>query len=565
MIGRSLLRRSLFSSASQLAVRRFYSSEPVRAVTKATNTNGRLFAGALAGSLAGAALVTLGYSDKDDDTSSTTRLDEILPPKYCRDPKVFDDAVIKLKHIVGNNEDSFTVAKTDLDAHSDTYFNSHHATAEQRPRIVLFPHNTEEVSEIMKVCHEYDIPVIPFSGGTSLEGHFLPTRVGCTVMIDLSKFMNKIIKLNKEDLDVEVQAGVPWEDLNEFLNDQQLMFGCDPGPGAQIGGCIANSCSGTNAYRYGTMKENVVNITAVLADGTVIKTRKRPRKSSAGYNLNGLLIGSEGTIAVVTEATIKCHVMPKKQTIAVVSFPTVGDAAACTSRIIQEGIQLDAMELLDDNMMKIINKSGATYKTDWVEAPTLFFKIGGRNDNIIKELVGEVNRIAEAHKCHKFEFAKTDDEKLELWEARKVALWSVINAGKEANKDANVWTTDVAVPLSKFSQVIENTKEEMQKSGLISAIVGHAGDGNFHAFIVYTEKERSIADTLVRNMVKRAIDAEGTCTGEHGVGIGKREFLLEELGQAPVDFMRQLKLAADPKRILNPDKIFKIDPNDHEH
>lgn len=355
--------------------------------------------------------------------------------------------------------------------------------------------------------------------------------------------MNKIKKLNKTDLDVEVQAGVPWEDLNDYLNEQGLLFGCDPGPGAQIGGCIANSCSGTNAYRYGTMKENVVNITAVLADGTIIKTKRRPRKSSAGYNLNGLLIGSEGTLAVVTEATIKCHVRPVKETVAVGSFPSVGAAAACTSKIIQEGIQLNAMELLDDNMMRIVNKSGATYKTDWVEAPTLFFKVGGRNDNIIKEVIGEVNRIAEEHGCHKFQFAKDDDEKLELWEARKVALWSVINDGKERDPKVNVWTTDVAVPLSQFSQVIDATKNDIEQSGLHSAIVGHAGDGNFHTFLLYNNEERATAGKLVDNMVKRAIDAEGTCTGEHGVGVGKRQYLLEELGDAPVDFMRRIKLA----------------------
>lgn len=502
----------------------------------------------------------------DDDTSaSTTRLDELAPPSYCQDPKKFEDAIIKLKHILDDNPDNFSVSKSELDAHSDTYFNSHHARPDQRPQIILFPRTTSDVSEILKVCHEYEVPVIPFSGGTSLEGHFLPTRIGCTVVLDMSKYMNKILKLNKQDLDVEVQAGVPWEDLNDYLNSEGVLFGCDPGPGAQIGGCIANSCSGTNAYRYGTMKENIVNITVVLADGTVVKTKRRPRKSSAGYNLNGLFVGSEGTLGVVTQATVKCHVMPKIETVAVVSFPTVGDAASCSSHIIQEGIQLNAMELLDDNMMKVINQSGATSKTDWVESPTLFFKIGGRSQNNIKELVDEVSKIAQKYNCKKFEFASSDDEKLELWEARKVALWSTINAGKAKDSNSNVWTTDVAVPLSQFAPVIEATKQEMNASGLITTLVGHAGDGNFHAFIVYNDDQRDIAEKIVDNMVHRAIEAEGTCTGEHGVGIGKRKFLLHELGAETVDLMRQLKLALDPKRILNPDKIFKIDPNEHEH
>ncbi|SCU85650.1 LADA_0D08790g1_1 [Lachancea dasiensis] len=518
----------------------------------------------LIGSAVGTVVALTEWSIKNDQFSSTTPLSELESPQYCRDGKKFEEAVARLKEVLKNDAECYSVSKSDLEAHSDTYFNTHKATQEQRPQIILFPRSTHDVSEIMKICHEYAIPVIPFSGGTSLEGHFLPTRVGCTVVVDISKFMNQIVQLNSLDLDVQVQAGVAWEDLNEYLAEHGLLFGCDPGPGAQIGGCIANSCSGTNAYRYGTMKENVVNITAVLADGTIVKTKRRPRKSSAGYNLNGLLVGSEGTLAIVTEATVKCHVRPVKETVVVGSFPDVGAAAACTSKIIQEGIQLNAMELLDDNMMEIINRGGATSRTDWLEQPTLFFKIGGRNDAIIQEVIGEVSRIAEDHGCRKFEYAKDEDEKLELWEARKVALWSAINEGRAKDSSVNLWTTDVAVPLSQFSKVIEATKEEMSGSGLANAIVGHAGDGNFHAFILYTDAERQRATELVDNMVKRAIDADGTCTGEHGVGIGKRGFLVAELGDAPVDLMRTLKLAMDPKRILNPDKVVKTDPRDHE-
>lgn len=332
--------------------------------------------------------------------------------------------------------------------------------------------------------------------------------------------MNKVLKLNKTDLDVEVEAGVPWEDLNEMLGDEGLLFGCDPGPGAQIGGCVANSCSGTNAYRYGTMKENVVNLTVVLPDGTVIKTRRRPRKSSAGYNLNGLFTGNEGTLGIVTRATVKCHVKPKFQTVAVVPFKTIGDAAACSSSFTQQGIHLDAIELLDDNMMKVINSQAATFRNDWKEQPTLFLKIGGRNETIVQELINEVGNIAKAHNSTGFEFAKDDDEKLLLWEARKYALWSVIEAGKSMKgQDANVWTTDVALPISNFAKVIMETKKEMNNSPLINATVGHAGDGNFHAFLIYKDdNERKICEDIVANMVRRAIDADGTCTGEHGVG-----------------------------------------------
>ncbi|QLG71416.1 hypothetical protein HG535_0B04580 [Zygotorulaspora mrakii] len=501
------------------------------------------------------------------DEGSTLPLDKLQPAIYCTDPKKLDIVVQQLKDVFNNDPAHFSDTKSDLDSHSDTYFSTHHPTPDQRPHIVLFPSTTEEVSKVMKICHDNKVPVVPFSGGTSLEGHFLPTRGRSTVVIDVSKYMNHILKLDTKDLDVQVQAGVPWEDLNDYLNDKGLLFGCDPGPGAQIGGCVANSCSGTNAYRYGTMKENVINLTLVLPDGTIIKTKKRPRKSSAGYNLNGLFIGNEGTLGVVTEATVKCHVKPKLETVIVAAFPSVGEAAECSSNITQEGIQLNAMELLDDEMMKLINNSGATFRTDWNETPTMFFKVGGKNENIVHQTIKELEKIAKRHKASSFEFATDDDEKLELWEARKVALWSVIDAGKSKNKNANIWTTDVAVPLSNFAQIIEETKEDMNKSPLINAIVGHAGDGNFHAFIVYSnDEEQKICEDIVERMVRRAIDLDGTCTGEHGVGIGKRKFLLEELGNEPVDLMRKIKLAIDPNRILNPDKIFKIDPEDQiEH
>ncbi|CAR26138.1 hypothetical protein ZYGR_0E01210 [Zygosaccharomyces rouxii] len=519
----------------------------------------------LAGGIGYAIADTFEHNRRDRGLGkSVLPLDDLDSPQYC-EPGKLPGVINQIKAVVGNDPDNFTQSKTELDSHSDTSFNTHHATPEERPAIVIFPKSTEEVSQIVSICHDNKVPVVPFSGGTSLEGHFLPTRRSDTVVLDFSKYMNKVLKLNKTDLDVEVEAGVPWEDLNDMLGEEGLLFGCDPGPGAQIGGCVANSCSGTNAYRYGTMKENVVNLTVVLPDGTVVKTRRRPRKSSAGYNLNGLFTGNEGTLGIVTKATVKCHVKPKFQTVAVVSFDAVENAAACSSSFTQQGIQLDAIELLDDNMMKVINSQAATFRTDWKEQPTLFLKIGGRNERIIQELVHEVENIAKTYGSTGFEFAKDDDEKMLLWEARKFALWSVIDAGKSIKgQGSNVWTTDVALPISNFARVIMETKEEMNSSPLVNATVGHAGDGNFHAFLIYKDdEERKICEKIVANMVRRAIDADGTCTGEHGVGIGKRQYVLEELGQEPVDLMRRIKLAIDPHRIMNPDKIFKIDPHDN--
>ncbi|CAM9011884.1 unnamed protein product [Wickerhamomyces anomalus] len=493
--------------------------------------------------------------------SSTTSLSELSPPKYGskEDLAKAKEEILK---IVG--EDNLATSQAELESHSDTYFNSHHALDDQRPQLIVFPSSTEEVSQILKITHKYRIPIIPFSGGTSLEGHYIATTGTPSITIDLAKNMNNIIALHKEDLDVVVQPGVGWEDLHDYLTDKGLLFGPDPGPGALIGGMISTSCSGTNAARYGTMKENVAGLTVVLADGTIIKTKNRPRKSSAGYNLTGLIIGSEGTLGIVTEATLKLHVKPKEETVAVVSFDTISDASNTVADIVQHGIQVNAVELLDDKMMQVVNESGETTRK-WIEKPTLFFKIGANNQSVLTELIKEVNLISQSNKSSNFEFAKNADEIEELWSARKMALWSTINRGRQEHPDMQIWTTDVAVPISKLANVLSETKSDMAKSGLTATLVGHAGDGNFHAFLLYRPEQRSIAEGLVANMVKRAIEAEGTCTGEHGVGYGKREFLLEELGENPINMMRRIKMSLDPLRLLNPDKIFKIDPNDHEH
>lgn len=493
--------------------------------------------------------------------SSTTKLDELEPPVYgtLEDLEKARDEIVA---IVG--KENIATSRAELEHHSDTYFNSHHATEDQRPTLIIFPSSTEEVSEIMKITYKYRIPVIPFSGGTSLEGHYIPTTGTPAITMDMSKNMAKVLQLNEDDLDLVVQPGVSWEDLHDYLGEKGLLFGPDPGPGALIGGMIGTSCSGTNAARYGTMKENVEGLTVVLADGTVIKTKKRPRKSSAGYNLTGLIIGSEGTLGIVTEATLKLHVKPREETVAVVSFDSIDNASKTVQDLVQHGIQVNAVELLDDNMMKVVNASGETTR-HWVEKPTLFFKIGANNRTVLNELISEVRSISHQNHSSHFEFAKNQEEISELWSARKMALWSTINMGRQQHPDTQIWTTDVAVPISKLASVLSETKADMENSGLTATLVGHAGDGNFHAFLLYTPDQRAIAEKLVQNMVKRAIDAEGTCTGEHGVGYGKREFLLEELGEDPIDMMRRIKMALDPRRLLNPDKVFKINPNDHEH
>ena len=325
----------------------------------------------------------------------------------------------------------------------------------------------------MKICHSRRIPVTGYSGGTSLEGHFSATKGG--ICVDFRR-MDQILTLHKEDLDVVVQPALGWQLLNEELAKDGLFFPPDPGPGAMIGGMVGTGCSGTNAYRYGTMKEWVISLTVVLADGTIMKTRQRPRKSSAGYDLTRMFIGSEGTLGLVTEATLKVTVKPKSESVAVTSFGSIREAAQCVSKVVGEGVPIAAVEILDDVQMRCINDSGSTSR-DWKEAPTLFFKFAG-TPNAVKEQIDIVKKLAKAQGSKTFDFAKNTDEAAELWSARKEALWSVM--AKRRDDSDHVWTTDVAVPISRLPDIIEQTKEDMSSCGLLAAMVGHVGDGNFH-------------------------------------------------------------------------------------
>ena len=374
-------------------------------------------------------------------------------------------------------EEHVSSKESDLQYHSGSDWSSYTTKEDEKPFLIVFPSSTEEVSKIVKICHERQIPVTGYSGGTSLEGHFSPTRGG--ICMDFNR-MDKIIKVNKEDLDVIVQPALGWELLNEELGREGLFFPPDPGAGAKIGGMVGTGCSGTNAYRYGTMRDWVLSLTVVLADGTVIKTRQRPRKSSAGYDLTRMFIGSEGTLGLVTEATLKITVKPKSESVAVASFNTIREAASCVAKVVGEGIPIAAVEVLDDVQMRCINESGSTTRT-WKEAPTLFFKFSGTS-SAIKEQIGLVQKVAKTKGSKSFDFAKNVDEAAELWSARKEALWSVM--AKRRDENDHVWTTDVAVPISRLPDIMEETKEDMSSSGLLAAMVGHVGDGNFHGELI---------------------------------------------------------------------------------
>ncbi|THY78190.1 FAD-binding domain-containing protein [Aureobasidium pullulans] len=462
------------------------------------------------------------------------------PPVYAKRAEM-EKVVIEVPIFMGDDDE----------LHRHGYSEWSTINVDVLPIAVVYPKSTEEVSEIAKICYKRKIPIVPYSGGSSLEGNFSAPYGG--FCIDFA-FMDKILALHDDDLDVVVQPAIGWMKLNEDISHSGLFFPVDPGPSAMIGGMTGTNCSGTNAVRYGTMKDNVLNLTVVLADGTIIKTKRRPRKSSAGYNLTGMFIGSEGTLGIVTEITLKLQVIPQETSVAVVTFPTIRDAASAASKIIKAGIPIGAMEIMDEVQMSVVNKSKSTKKV-WREVPTMFFKFSGTKAGV-KENVGLVKDLSKQCKSIDFEFTADADEQKKLWSARKESLWSMLSLRKG---DEEVWSTDVAVPLSRLPDIIEVSKREMDELGIFSSALGHVGDGNFHECIMYNGKdpeEKKKVEECVTRMVDRALEMEGTCTGEHGIGLGKKKSLIKELGLDTIGVMQKVKLSLDPHWLMNPGKVF---------
>ncbi|KAL2203567.1 hypothetical protein CC79DRAFT_1388135 [Sarocladium strictum] len=440
----------------------------------------------------------------------------------------------------------------DLLAHGYSEWSS--VNLDTLPVAVAYPRNTAQVSAIARICHKRKVPIIPFSGGSSVEGHISAPFGG--VSIDFA-YMDKIIQINKDDMDVVVQPAVGWVDLNYQLEKlgTGLWFPMDPAPSAKFGGMIATNCSGTNAVRYGTMRDWVLNVTLVLADGSVVKTKRRPRKSSAGYNLNGLIVGSEGTLGIVTEATLKLAAVPDHISVAVVPFNTLRDAVSAAANIIRKGVPVAAVELMDEVQMRIVNDGGATRPRVWKETPTLFFKFSGAKGSVADN-VATVKKLVEPFKPLDFEFAQDEKEQKLLWSARKESLYSLLALRKDGEV---MWNTDVAVPLSRLADIVEKSKEHAAELGLNACVKGHIGDSNFHENITYNPTipgEREKAEKAVKTMVKLALEMEGTCTGEHGVGFGKKAGLQSEVGEDTILLMKMLKGTMDPHWIMNPGKVF---------
>ncbi len=428
-------------------------------------------------------------------------------------------------------------------SHTTTYIPS------QLPDAVVFPHKTEEVAEIVRICAQHKVPVVPFGTGTSLEGGVNAPAGG--ISVDLMH-MNDIISVNSDDLDVTLQPGVTREELNIHLRDQGLFFPIDPGANASLGGMAATRASGTNAVRYGTMRDNVINVTAVMPDGKIIKTGNRARKSSAGYDLTRLLVGSEGTLGIITELTLKLYGIPENISAGICQFETVEAACQTTILAMQAGIPMARIELLDSLMTKITNEYN---DLSYDEKPTLMLEFHG-TDNGVAEQTQMFNEIAGDFGGSDIQWVSTVEDRNRLWKARHDAYPAMLAHRPGCQGIA----TDACVPISRLAECLRETIADVERLDLVAPIIGHVGDGNFHVSPLVDmsdSEEVARAETMIERLNLRTIAMEGTCTGEHGIGQGKRRFLKLEHGTG-VDVMAAIKMAIDPDNIMNPGKVVSL-------
>ncbi|KAJ6043344.1 hypothetical protein N7460_004699 [Penicillium canescens] len=452
-------------------------------------------------------------------------------------------------------EDSVSYDNDDIETHGFSDWASTNSTG--RAVAIVYPRSTEDVSKIATICSKHGVPIVAFGAGSSIEGSFSSPHSG--IVIDFT-YMDKVVATHPDDMDVVVQPGVNWVDLNKSLEAEGLFLPLDPSPTATIGGMVSTNCSGTNAFRYGTMKDWVLNVTVVLADGQVIKTRRRPRKTSAGYNLTSLFVGAEGTLGIITEITLKLAVVPKETSVAVISFPTVKDAASAATKVIRSGLQLAALELMDDVQMQVVNRHGSesVRMKNLDESPTLFLKFSGPTQEGVQADISQLQNLIKSCNPGRSYFARSKQEETDLWAARKEALWTMTSIKPEGHA---LWSTDVAVPISRLAEIIELSKKDAESLGVFASIVGHVGDGNFHEAMMYDPKntaQKAAVQDAAYKMVGRALEMDGTVSGEHAIGMGKMNSLVDELGGDTIEVMKRLKQALDPKWILNPGKVFAL-------
>lgn len=454
-------------------------------------------------------------------------------------PAPVESAIADLRRLLGDRL-STSESVRDHHSHDESWHVPH------RPDAVAFPTSTEEVASVVRVCAAHRVPVVAFGTGTALEGGVIPEHGG--VVVSLQR-LDRVLRVSAEDLDATVQAGVTHQTLNAQLRDLGLFFPIDPGADCSLGGMAATRASGTNAVRYGTMRENVISLTVVLADGRIVRTARRARKSSAGYDLTRLFVGSEGTLGIITEVTVRLAGVPESVAAAVCSFDSLEGAVHTVIRTIQLGVPVARIELLDDVQMDAVNRyAGLAYPV----RDTLFLEFHGSAFSV-REDAALVQQIASEHGGDAFVWAEGHDARQRLWAARHDAAY----ANKALRPGCGIWATDVCVPISRLAECILETKRDLRESFLVAPLIGHVGDGNFHlALLVRREDPREVAEAerLHERLVQRALALDGTCTGEHGVGTGKLRFLAAEHGEA-LNVMRAIKQALDPLGLMNPGKV----------
>jgi D-lactate dehydrogenase (cytochrome) len=458
-------------------------------------------------------------------------------------PDTIDAAVAELKALLGPRATD-AIAVREHHSHGESY----HPPA--APDVVCFPSTAEEVVEIVRISARFHLPIVPFGAGTSLEGHVQALRGGITIDV---RDLNRVVRISVEDLDATVEAGVTRLQLDKALRNTGLMFPIDPGADATIGGMTATRASGTTAVRYGTMRENVLGVTAVLADGRLVRMGTRARKSAAGYDLTRLFVGSEGTLGVITDVTVRLHPVPEAVAAAVCAFDSIKGAVDTVIATIQLGVPVARIELLDDVQMDAVNRYS---KTSYAVAPTLLFEFHGDSDRHVSEQAASVEAIASERGGRGFEWATRLEDRERLWHARH----NVHFAALSLRPGCRSWATDVCVPISRLSDCVLETKADHANLPFPVCLVGHAGDGNFHVIYLLdpaSEPEMAEARRLNERMVTRALAMGGTCTGEQGVGYGKMKFLEAEHGEG-LEVMRSIKRALDPENRMNPGKIVEI-------
>ena len=456
-------------------------------------------------------------------------------------PDTVTALVQELRAILG---DRVSTAASVKEHHS--HGESWHAAAE--PDAVVFPETTDEVRRVVTACAVHGAPIIAFGIGSSLEAHVNAIRGG--VSIDLTR-MTKVLRLSADDMDVTVEAGLTHRRLNDHLKNTGLMFMVDPGADATIGGMTATRASGTAAVRYGTMRETVLGLTVVLADGRVVRTGGRARKSSSGYDLTRLFVGSEGTLGVITDVTLRLYGRPEAITTAVCNFPSMEAAATTVIQTIQLGVPVARIEIIDEAQLRVVNQYS---KTSFPEAPTLFFEFHGPSQAVVEEHARLVKDVTDEHGGSAFRWTSSLEERAKLWEARHNALYATI----ASRPGCKAWTSDVCVPIAHLAECIVETQADLAASSLVAPLVGHAGDGNFHLIFMLDPNdsdERARVAAANHRLVERALKFGGTCSGEHGVGTGKLKYLEQEHGAEALAVMRQVKAALDPKNLMNPGKL----------